>query len=398
MASPRSPTSRARLPVAVIALGLTSFFTDVASDMIVPLLPAFLATLGASTAMLGLIEGAAEATASFLKLGSGYVADRAPRKKPLVVVGYAIATFARPLIALAAIPAHVLAIRVVDRVGKGVRTAPRDAMIAAAAEPGEAGRAFGFHRAMDHAGAVVGPLVATALIALGLTVRGVFAAALIPGVIALLCVLSVREPAPEAMPVAKGEAPTIAGPAVPRSLRGYLGILALFALGNSSDAFLLLRAQDLGVPVAMIPVLWAVLHVSKVASTWIGGDLADRVPRPRLVAIGWIVYALTYLALGVATEAWQAWVIFVVYGAYHGLTEPAEKAMVKDLAPPSARGRAFGLYHFVIGVTAIPAGLLTGWIWEAFGPLHALGLGALIAAISGALLIAWDARGGLVRA
>lgn len=387
-----SATPRARMPRAVILLGLTSLFTDVSSDMIVPLLPGFLAAIGASAAVLGLVEGAAEATASFLKLGSGWLADRSPRKKPLVVLGYGIATVVRPLLALAAVPGHVLAVRVIDRVGKGIRTTPRDVMIAAAAPPGEAGRAFGIHRAMDHAGAVIGPLLAAGLVALGLEVRGVFAFAAIPGAIALLCVLAVREPEPEPAPELESAPRHEHVAAVPRALRSYLGVLTLFAIGSSSDAFLLLRAQELGVSLALVPVLWAVLHVSKVVSTWFGGGLADRVPRARLVAFGWAVYALTHLALGIATEPWQAWGIFVVYGSYHGLTEPAEKALVRDLAPPEARGRAFGLYHFVMGVTAIPAGLLTGWLWEAFSPLTALATSAALAAISGALMLAWSAR------
>lgn len=375
----------------MIALGLTSFFTDVGSDMIAPLLPLFLASLGASAAMLGLIEGAAEATASLLKLASGWLADRTARSKPLVLFGYGIASVARPLMAIAAVPWHVLAIRVVDRVGKGVRTAPRDVILAASAMPGESGRAFGFHRAMDHAGAVVGPLLATALLALGFSMRGVFALAAIPGALALLALFTVREPEVEAAPVvAAGE--TSARPAIPRSLRGYLVILGVFALGSSSDAFLLLRAQQLGVEIELIPILWAVLHVSKVVSTWVGGGLADRQPRTRLVAIGWGVYAATYLALGFATEAWHAWALFVVYGAYYGLTEPAEKAMVKDLAPPEARGRAFGLYHFVIGVTAIPAGLLTGLLWQEISPRVALATGAALAAASAFLLAAWARR------
>lgn len=396
-------SSRGRLPGAIIALGWTSFFTDVGSDMVVPLLPMFLASLGASAAALGAIEGAAEATASFLKLGSGFFADRTVRKKPIVLFGYGIATAARPLIALAMAPWHVLAIRVIDRVGKGVRTAPRDVMIAAHAAPGESGRAFGFHRAMDHAGAVVGPLVATGLLALGFSTRAVFAFAIVPGVFAILALLTVREP-----PVAgdaHADRPTRASQptsepnehvqpqrAISRSLRLYLGVLAVFALGSSSDAFLLLRARDLGVALELVPVLWALLHVSKVVWTWLGGELADRIPKPRLVAFGWAVYALTYLALALAAEAWHVWVIFVGYGIYYGLTEPAEKAMVKELAPSWAHGRAFGFYHFVIGITAIPAGLLTGLLWQEVSPFAALMTGAALAIVSSFLLTFWSAR------
>lgn len=375
---PRSP--RAALPRAVVLLGLTSLFTDVASDMIMPLLPLLLAQMRTSPGtMLGLIEGAAEATASFLKLGSGWLADRTARRKPIVVAGYGIAAIVRPLIALASSPLHVLVVRVIDRVGKGIRTAPRDVMIAAAAAPGEAGRAFGFHRAMDHAGAVIGPLIATALLALGWQLRDVFWAAAIPGALGVACLLLVREPASAPVTVA---APEVAVPPVPSALRGYLGILAIFALGNPSDTFLILRAQDVGVADTAIPILWGVLHVAKVAATWLGGDLADRVSRPRLIAVGWLVNAASFLALGFADEAWQLWAIVIVYGAYHALTEPAEKALVRDLAPEHARGRAYGLYHFVIGITAIPAGLTMGALWDHQGPVVAFGVGAALAALS----------------
>jgi MFS family permease len=374
-----------RLPATVVALGLTSFLTDVGSEMIFPLLPVFVASLGAGTAFLGLVEGAADATSSLLKLASGYVADRAPAKKPLVLLGYGIATFVRPLVALASAPWHVLAVRVTDRVGKGIRTTPRDVLLAAAVPATEVGRAFGFHRAMDHAGAVVGPLLATALLAAGLSMRSVFLAAVVPGMLALLSLLTVREaaaPAQEHVETARGQR-------LPRALRSYLVIVALFALGNSSDAFLLLRARDLGVPIASVPLLWAVFHVAKLVSSYFGGDLSDRVPRVRLVIAGWSVYALTYAAFALAREPWHVWALFVVYGTYYGLTEPTEKALVKDLADASIRGRAYGLYNFTIGITAVPASVLTGWLWQAFGPAVALGMGAAMAIVASLALLTW---------
>ncbi|HWA76233.1 MAG TPA: MFS transporter [Polyangiaceae bacterium] len=386
--------SRARLPTAIVALGLTSLFTDVGTELIFPLLPVFLASLGASTTFIGLIEGLADATASFLKLGSGILADRVARKKPLVWTGYALATFTRPLVALAASPLHVLLIRVTDRIGKGIRTSPRDALIAAAARPGEAGRAFGFHSAMDHAGAVLGPLLATALLALGLSLRHVFALALIPGLLALLCLSLAPEPAPAPIPTpAPTAVPTPASPPLPPRLLHYLSILFLFSLGNSSDAFLLLRARDLGVQVSLIPLLWTTLNVSKFTSAYLGGAWSDRVPRVRLIVIGWFVYAMTYLAFGLANSAWQAWAIFLVYGAYHGLTEPAEKALVKDLAPERARGRAYGAYNFVIGVAAVPAGLLMGFLWQRFSPFTALAAGSALSFAASLALLLWQ-RGG----
>ena len=387
--------ARKQLPATVIALGFTSFLTDVGSEMIFPLLPVFVASLGAAPAFLGLVEGAADATSSLLKLASGYVADRSA-KKPLVILGYSIAAVVRPLAALATAPWHILAIRVTDRVGKGIRASPRDALIAGSVDDRDAGRAFGFHRAMDHAGAVVGPLIATALLALGWEVRSVFWFALLPGVLSVLSLLVVREPPP--VPPPPAPTPALAGepgasaakaPALPGSLRGYLAILGLFSLGNSSDAFLLLRARDVGVEVAALPVLWTVFHVAKLVSAYLGGGWADRMPRAKLIIAGWVLYALTYVGFGLATSAWQIWALFIVYGCYYGLTEPAEKALVKELAPAAARGRAYGFYNFILGAAAIPAGLLIGWLWQTWSPLVALSAGAAIAAASSLALLTW---------
>ncbi len=393
---------RPRLPAAVIALGLTSFFTDVGTEMIFPLLPVFVASLGASTTFLGLVEGMADATSSILKLASGELADRTGRTKPFVVAGYGIAGALRPLVALASAPWHVLLVRVGDRVGKGIRSAPRDALLAASVPAEQSGRAFGFHRAMDHAGAVVGPLCATALLALGWELRDVFWAATVPGAVAFAFVLTVREPAKQGS-LAIGQAPPAAATAVARAqhpsldrrmpprLRSYLAILTLFSLGNSSDAFLLLRAKDLGIATAAIPILWSVFHVAKVVSSLLGGNLADRIPRVQLVLVGWAVFAAAYVGFGLASAAWHVWVLFVIYGAFFGLTEPAEKAMVKDLAPAEARGRAYGLYNFVVGLSAIPAGVLTGWLWQERGPLVALSAGAVLAALAAVALAVWQA-------
>ena len=379
--------ARRRLPPAVIALGVTSFFADVGSEMIFPLLPVFVASLGASTTFLGLVEGLADATSSLLKLASGYVADHTQRKKPMVLFGYGAAALVRPLVALATAPWHVLAIRLTDRVGKGIRSAPRDVLIASAVSREETGRAFGFHRAMDHAGAVVGPLIATALLGLGWPLRHVFWVALIPGVLSVIAIATVQEPRVEVVannPVRIGEPSSLPG-----SLRRYLAILLLFSLGNSSDAFLLLRASDLGVPIAALPLLWTVFHVAKLVSSYLGGGWADRIARTKLIVIGWMVYAATYLGFGVATQSWHAWALFIIYGTYYGLTEPAEKALVKDLAPSAIRGRAYGFYNFIIGVSAVPAGVLTGWLWKTWSPLVALATGAGLAAAASVALIVW---------
>jgi len=381
----------ARLPVAVILLGFTSLFTDVGTEMIFPLLPVFLTeTLRAGPAYLGLVEGAADTVSSLLKLASGVIADRTERRKPLVLFGYGLASLARPFVALATRPWHVLAVRVTDRVGKGVRSSPRDALIADAAGD-RAGRAFGFHQAMDNAGAVAGPLLATALLAAGLSLRGVFWVAVIPGAVATALVAAVREPPRSAPGAARPAATANREPVLTRTLTTYLFVLGLFSLGNSSDAFLLLRARSLGVATAQVPVLWAVLNLSKVVWAYLGGDAADRVRRAPLIAAGWFVYALVYTGLGRATASWQVWALFVVYGVFYGLTEPVEKALVKDLVRPEQRGRAYGAYNFVVGVTALPAGLLMGGIWNGYGPTVALELGAALAGVAAGLLLAWDA-------
>jgi len=365
---------RAPLPAVVRRLGGVSLLTDASSEMIYPLLPAFLvATLGASSAFVGLVEGVAEATASLAKIASGRLADRMGRAKPLVVLGYGVSSLARPAMALAALPAHVLLIRFLDRVGKGVRGAPRDALLAAAVASRERGRAFGFHRAMDNAGALLGPLLASALLAAGLDLRAVFAAALLPGLLSLaLLVWGV------------GDAPLVlaaraATGRLPGGFVRYLGVLALFTLGNSSDAFLILRAQQLGVPLTALPLLWAFHHVVKAGLSTPLGALSDRVGRRQAIATGWGVYALAYGGFALASSAIHAWLLFALYGVFHAATEGAERALVADLVPDGLRGRAYGLYHAVTGAMLLPASLVTGLVWQRLSPAWALGLGAGLA-------------------
>jgi MFS family permease len=400
----RPAERRARLPLAVVLLGFTSLFTDIGTEMIFPLLPVFLTeTLRAGPAYIGLVEGAADTVSSLLKLVSGILADRSPQRKPLVLFGYGLASAVRPFVALATRPWHVLAVRVTDRVGKGIRSSPRDALIADAAGD-RAGRAFGFHQAMDNAGAVVGPLLATGLVAAGLTLRGIFWIAVIPGAIATALVALVperpRDTHPPSAPASKAAPAAASAPLAfltPTLIR-YLAILALFSLGNSSDAFLLLRARSLGLTTAEIPILWSVLNLSKVLWAYLGGDFADRVPRARLIAAGWFVFALVYGGLGQATRTWHVWALFVVYGVFYGLTEPVEKALLKDLVGERERGRAYGAYNFVVGITSLPAGLLTGALWRVWGPALALGTSAAMAAGAAGLLLAWDAGRGRLAA
>ncbi len=377
------PPRRPRLGRNVVSLSAVSFLTDVATEMTYPLLPIFLATvLGASATYVGTIEGVAESTAALLKFASGWWSDRLSRRKPLVLAGYAIASVVRPFIGLAQSAGQVLGIRVADRVGKGIRSSPRDALIADSVAPELRGRAFGFHNAADNAGAVLGPLLAFACLHWGgLQLRTVFLLTAIPGVLAVLTLLfGVREVPRTASPRKKGDV----GLKTPLGGRfwAYLGVLLLFTLGNSTDAFLLLRAGQLGVSAALVPILWALLNVVKAASNTPGGILSDRIGRKPLIVAGWLVYAAVYFLFGHAGQRWQAWALFAVYGLYFGLTEGVEKALVADLVPEDRRGSAFGWYNLAIGVGALPASLLFGALWDRWGSAAAFDFGALLALIA----------------
>jgi MFS family permease len=370
----------------VLILGVVSFFTDVSSEMIYPLLPLFLTgVLGAGPAFLGLIEGVAESTSSLLKLFSGIVSDRVRRRKNLVLWGYSISALMRPLIGFAGSALTVLLIRTGDRVGKGVRTSPRDALIADSVEPALRGKAYGFHRSMDHAGALVGPLIATLLLSYFVTdLRVVFWLAAVPGFIAvLLIVWKVSES--ERTEIAKAPVRLSLLPAGP--LRRYLLILFLFTLGNSSDAFLLLKAGTLGVPTFRIPLLWTFFHLVKMLSTMPFGMLSDRVGRRVVIIAGWSVYAISYVAFGLAENEWQIWAIFAFYGLFFGLTEGVEKAYLADMADPALRGAAFGWYNFAIGAGAFPASLLFGLIWQRLGGVAPFLFGAGLSALAALLLV-----------
>lgn len=382
-----------RLPATVKALGWVSLLTDVSAHMIHPLLPAFLTgPLRAGPLLLGAVEGVAESSASLVKIASGWLSDRLPRRKPLIVAGYGLASAARPLLALATSWGQVLVLRLVDRVGKGLRGAPRDALVAGVVDPSQRGRAYGFHRAMDHAGAFAGPLVAAGAMALGAELRLVFALAAIPAAASLaVLVAEVREPAREATSgTRRGGVPP--GSALGGPLRRYLVAVGVFTLGNSSDAFLLLRAQHAGVAVASLPLLWAAHHLLKsAASTW-GGTLSDRLGRRHLIGCGWALYAIVYAGFGFATRPLEIWGLFLAYALHEALTEAAERALVADLAPAESLGRAFGLYHAVSGATLLPASLLAGYLYEAYGAAPAFLTGAGLAGLAVLLVAAPDRR------
>jgi MFS family permease len=371
-----------RLPRTVLALGAVSLLTDLSSEMIYPLLPVFLSTvLGAGPLAIGAIEGAAESVAALLKLASGWWSDRLPRRKPLVIVGYGLASVVRPLIGLAQNVVHVLGVRLIDRAGKGIRGAPRDALIADAVDASQRGRAYGFHRAADHAGAVAGPLVAFALLTWGgVSLRTVFLLAAIPASGAMIALIfGVRETKRE---VARAAGPTLDRTGLDRRFWAYLGVLMLFTLGNSTDALLILRANDLGVSAAVVPILWAVLHVVKSVSSTPGGILSDRLGRRPLIIGGWLIYAAVYLGFAFASQTWHAWALFIVYGLYFGMTEGVEKALVADMVPAPVRGAAFGWYNLTIGAAALPASLLFGGLWQRYGAHAAFIMGASLALVA----------------
>ena len=369
-------------------------FTDAATEMIYPLLPGYLSrVLGASAVSLGVIEGVAEGINSLLRVVSGYWSDRA-RRKPIVIGGYALSSLARPLIAVTTTWPQVLIIRALDRTGKGIRGAPRDAMLAQFATPATRGRVFGFHRAMDHTGAIVGPLVATAILFFAPEqYRLVFALTIIPGAIAVSLLFLV----PEGRVVrgAGSHQPRRAGPSDPPSVRrlpksfwGFMAVLVVFSLGNSADAFLLLRLSDTLGSVTYVPLLWAAIHVVKASlSTW-GGGLSDRLGRKRVIAIGWAIYAAVYL--GFASEPGPAILIgwFLLYGAYFAFAEGAEKALVADLTPAQAQGTAFGIYNAALGVGTLTASIVFGLLYERFGAATAFGTGAALAGLAAMLLLA----------
>jgi MFS family permease len=413
--------NRPKLPRPVWLVSWTSFFTDTASEAVYPLMPLYLTRVLGGTAMaIGIIEGAAEALNSLLKIGSGVISDRWNVRKPFVIAGYSLSAVVRPLVALAASWPQVLLVRLADRVGKGIRTAPRDAMLASWAEPSTRGYVFGLHRSMDHAGAVVGPLLASVFLWFyPEQYRWLFALTIVPGVIAVLMLLPVPDTAaaPSSVVAQDGAGSSVAQDFPSATLpstrlrtgragspathhRGalalgtpfyrYLGVVLLFGLGNSTDAYLLLRLSDVGVGAVWIPIVWAALHVVKAVSSPIGGHLSDRLGRRGIIATGWLIYAAVYGGFAMATSRTALLALFLTYGLYYGLTEGVEKAVVADLAPPEARGTAFGVYHALIGVAALAASLAFGLIWKLAGAPSAFAVGAALALVAAALLARLD--------
>ena len=384
------------LPRNVVAIGLVSLLNDASSEIIYPLLPVFLAgSLGASARVIGTIEGLAESLASLLKLLAGYVSDRLGKRKLLVVAGYSLATIARPLLAFAQTWTQVLVIRLTDRVGKGIRTAPRDAMIADTVAVEQRGLAFGFHRAMDHGGAVIGPLIGYVLVLIFVAKASspttsefskIFLVASVPALMAVMVAIFFMRESP-VNPTPESEVTRLSLRGFDSNFKRFLLVLALFTLSNSSDSFLILRAMESGVSIAMLPLLWAAHHGSKVLSSLFGGDLSDRLGRKRLIVAGWILYAAVYAGFAFATHTVSLWILFLIYGIYFGLSEGAEKALVADLVRPEQHGTAYGLYNLAFGLTVFPASFLMGMIWDWKGPAVAFMVSAVMGATAAFLLL-----------
>jgi MFS family permease len=373
------------LPRTVIVLGLVSLLNDAASEMIAPLLPVLLtASLGAGPAIVGLVEGVAEATSSVLKLLSGRWADRGVRPRTLIASGYGLANLVRPLIGVASSWPGVLVLRFLDRTGKGIRTAPRDALVAGAVDASMRGRAFGVHRAMDHAGAVLGPLAASALLAAGLSTRQVFVASVVPG-LALMLLIFTSVPGSR-VSVRSSSAAPLRWRALDGGVRALLIAASVLAFARVPDAFLVLWAHAAGVSDVSLPLLWAIAHVLRAIAAGMGGGLSDRIGRAPLLLAGWSARVLLLVIVGVlASPSSLVWALFPVYCATTALTEPAEAALVGDRAPVHARGTTLGLYHMLSGVMALPGALIFGIVWESSARASAFFFAAVVTAFAAVL-------------
>ena len=372
------------IPRTVLILGIVSFLNDTASEMITPMLPLFLtATLGAGPAVVGLVEGVAEATASLLKLISGWLADRGWNHKKLVVGGYSMSNLARPLIGLALGWGWVLVLRFLDRVGKGIRTSPRDALIAASTTDALRGRAFGFHRALDNAGAMAGPLVAYVLLSHGLDIGQVFLWSLVPGVLVLTFLIGGL---PDTQSVVVSKLPPLRWTRLAPPVRGLIVATGGLALATAPEAFLVLWASDRGLRLAWVPLIWAGASAVKAVIAAPAGMLSDRYGRRPVLLGGWTLRIALLVVLALTANghggAGLTWLIFLAYAAALAATEGAERALVGDFTEPAQRGTAFGLYHMTVGLAALPGALLFGGVWQVWGSPVAFGLAAALAAAS----------------
>ena len=411
----------------IFALGWVSFFMDVSSEMIYPLLPSFLSSLGARSVAIGFVAGLSETTASFFRVISGYLSDRLKRKKAAILLGYGLSTLARPLLAVSASWAHVLGFRLIDRAGKGVRTPPRDALIAEVSPADRYGRSFGLQRAMDTAGAVLGPALAALILSAGLGYRSVFWISFIPAAIAVAIIrVFVQERGPHASPAASGpnaRAPVagdgegapargaassasehvrgaIAGrtrvsgtPLFTRELKIFLVVTAIFSLGNSSNFFLVLRAKDLGFADSVVPILYMTMNVSSALLAYPAGRLADRFGKGRIAFLGYLLYAALYALFALASNMNVLWILFPLQGIYLAFTEGVGTAYLATLLPGARRSTGFAIYHTVIGIALLPASTFGGWLWDRFSPPATFLAGSALSLAAGAIFAAALLRG-----
>lgn len=372
----------------VFFTGLVSFFMDVSSEMIYPLIPLFLANvLGVNMSMIGLIEGTAESTASLLKVFSGWFSDRIGQRKSLMLAGYAISTLSRPIMATAAVWQQVLASRFTDRLGKGIRTAPRDAIIAEATQATHLGRAFSFHRAMDTMGAVAGPAMTIFLLGMfNNDYRLIFWLSMVPGVIAvILIILFIQEK--KKQPKSQTQLPRLSFSHFDWRMKCFIAIAALFALGNSSDAFLILRAEQVGIPTVMIPAVYLAFNLVYSLTSFPAGMAADRFGKKRIILLGFVLFAGLYYGFAVAKNSAAIWVLFSLYGLFMGLTEGIQKAFLATIIPPDFKATAFGVYAAIVGLAMFPASLIGGWLWDHVSPAATFYFGAATAAVSAFLFL-----------
>jgi len=386
MATPDSSESPAAVQRNVYIFGTVSFFNDTASEMAYWILPAFLASLGAGPAAMGLIEGVAESVASLGKLFSGYLTDTVQRRKPIVVFGYLLANLVKPLLALSARWWQVLFIRFADRTAKGLRGTPRDVMLAESVDRKKIGNTYGLLQSMDSAGAIAGPLIAWLIMARTGNMRSVFWWAAIPGAVAILVVLLARETRPQR--TSSGSAPSLGMP-VRLSGRFYylLAAVLIFSLGNSSDMFLVLRAEQIGISSGMAPLLGLVFNITYTLASWPAGWLSDRRSKRAIAAAGYLVFSVTYFTFALAPNRAAIWVVMAVYGLYYALTSPVLRALVVETVEPGSRGRAFGLFYFCTSIAALLSSLITGELWKHYGAALPFYLSAGMAVVAAIMLL-----------
>jgi MFS family permease len=390
-------TSWRKLPRNIWAVSITSFLTDISSEMVINLLPLYLfSVLGVSTAVIGLIEGLAEATASLLKLFSGWLSDRLGGRKWVAVIGYGISAFSKPFYLVATTWRMIAAVRWADRVGKGIRTAPRDALVADSVTPEQRGLAFGFHRAADTGGAVIGLLIALIVVTRvqvgsgtldASTFKTLVLISLIPAILGVLILALMSQDVPLA---GKRALPTFSLRGLGKPFLTFLTIIAIFDLGNSADAFLILRAQERGLSITGILSMLLVFNLVYTLLAAPSGSLSDRVGRRKVLIAGWLLYAAVYLGFAVAGEAWNIWLLYALYGSYYGLTFGTAKAFVADLVPVSLRGTAYGTYNATLGLIDLPASLFAGLLWQYVGAAAPFYFGALLAFIAAFALFIWQ--------